>query len=230
MDFELVAEQPVEEPVPKGRYPLSARHGPTDVEAFRLDRHLVTVERYRKFIDAGGYREKQYWHPRGWRMITTYKMTAPRFWNEEKWARFLRNDRPVVGVSWYEADAFCRWAGRRLPTDIEWEAAARGFEGRIHPWGDEWDPRAARVRGQGARVTWPIGQFRRGVGPFGHYDLVGNVWQWTSTPSVPNDPDSPMMTRGGSWASRPDQNRTDVWNAYDPSGQHSHVGFRTARP
>jgi formylglycine-generating enzyme required for sulfatase activity len=162
-------------------------------------------------------------------MITTYKLSAPRFWNEARWSHFLTDERPVVGVSWSEADAFCRFEERRLPTDIEWEAAARGFEGRTHPWGEEWHPDAALVRGQGSRVTWPIGQFPRGVGPFGHHDLVGNVWQWTSTPSVPDDPESPMMTRGGSWASRPDQNRTDVWNAYDRAAQFSHLGFRTAR-
>ncbi len=228
MDALLLPERPVEETVPSGVYPLSERYGTTEVATFRLDRHLVSVARYRRFLDANGYREKTYWHPRGWRMITTYKMTAPRFWNEPRWVRFLRDERPVVGVCWYEADAFCRFEGRRLPTDIEWEAAARGFEGRIHPWGNEWDRHAARVRGQGARVTWPIGHFRRGVGPFGHYDLVGNVWQWTSTASVPDDPESPMMTRGGSWASRPDQNRTDVWNAYDRVAQFSHLGFRTA--
>jgi formylglycine-generating enzyme required for sulfatase activity len=216
-----------DDPVPAGLYPLSERYGLTEVAAFRLDRHLVTVARYRRFIDAGGYRDKRYWLPRGWRMITAHKRIAPRFWHEEKWSHFLADDRPVVGVCWYEAEAFCRFEERRLPTDIEWEAAARGFEGRIHPWGNEWDPSAAAVRG-GERVTRPIGQFPRGVGPFGHHDLVGNVWQWTSTPSVAGDPESPILARGGSWASRPDQNRTDVWNAYDRGGQHSHLGFRTA--
>ncbi len=229
MDAVLLADRPAEERVPAGVYPLSERYGPTEVDAFHLDRHLVTVARYRRFIDAGGYRERRFWDPRGWRMISAYKLTAPRFWNEAKWARFLRPDRPVVGVSWYEADAFCRFEGRRLPADVEWEAAARGLEGRPYPWGNAWDPKAAAVRGQGARVTWPVGHFRRGVGPFGHYDLVGNVWQWTATPSRPDAPGGPMMARGGSWASRPDQNRTDVWNGYDAGAQFSHLGFRTAR-
>lgn len=214
--------------VPAGRYPLSDRHGETEVESFLLDRDLVTVARYRRFMEAGGYEEKRFWHPAGWRMITDYRLTAPRFFFEAKWAPFLEPERPIVGVSWFEADAFCRFEGRRLPTEVEWESAARGSKGRLHPWGDEWDPEAASVRGEGERVTRRVGSFPKGAGPFGHLDLVGNVWQWTATPSIPDASDSPMVVRGGSWASRPDQNRTDNWNAYDRSAQFSHLGFRTA--
>lgn len=214
--------------VPAGDYPLSAHLGGTQrVERFWLDRHLVTVARYRRFIEADGYEERKFWSAKGWAFVRERDLTAPRFWDEPKWARFQRPVRPVIGVSWYEADAFARFEGRRLPTQKEWEAAARGPEGRTYPWGDEWDRKAAAVRGEGPRVTWPVGFFKAGRGPFGHYDLVGNVWQWTSDETEPGARDSSRIVKGGSWASRPDQNTTGGWNAYNPQTQHSHVGFRT---
>lgn len=215
--------------VPSGSYLLSPRLGGRQpVEGFFLDRHLVTVARYRRFMEAGGYQDERYWDPEGWRMITTYRLTAPRFWGEARWRRFQRDDRPIVGASWWEARAFCRYEGRRLPTEREWEAAARGPAGFRYPWGPEWDEARVGVRGKGPRLTWPVGFFHRAKGPFGHHDLVGNVWQWTDDPSIPGQADSPRIVRGGSWASRPDQNDTETWNAYDRGGQFSHLGFRTA--
>ena len=217
---------PIEEaPVPAGNYPLSPRFGRTEVDAFSLDLNLVTVDKYRRFIDAGGYQQKSFWQAAGWTMLTEYRLVAPRFWSEPKWAAFLKPNHPVVGVSWFEADAFARWCGRRLPTEMEWEASARGPSGYPFPWGADWHPDAAAVRGQGDRITWPVGSFPKGRGHFGHFDLVGNVWQWTSTCG---DTSGQMVAKGGSWASRPDQNRTDTYNAYDRGAQFSHLGFRTA--
>ncbi len=229
--FELLPDEAPLIRVPAGTYRLSDRlGGEQPVETFELDKHLVTVARFRRFVEAGGYDEKAHWSANGWRYIQRNEVEEPRFWRDDKWARFLRPERPVVGVSWYEAEAFCRFEGRRLPTEREWEAAARATDGRRYPWGDEWDPEAAAVRGQGPRVTWPVGYFRKNVGPFGHHDLIGNVWQWTSDRSQPErGKESPMVAKGGAWAARIDKNQTDTWNAFDPMDRHSHVGFRTAR-
>ena len=229
-DFELVERAAPLEVVPAGEYLLSDRIGGRQhVGTFAMDRHLVTVERFRRFVDAGGYDDKSWWHPRGWKFVQINELEAPRFWSLPKWKRFVTPTRPVVGVSWYEADAFCRFEGRRLPTEREWEAAARATDGRRYPWGDEWDDERAAVRGRGPRVTWPVGWFRGNVGPFGHFDLIGNVWQWTEDQSQPERGlDSPRIAKGGGWAARIDKNQTDTWNAFDPRDQHSHVGFRTA--
>lgn len=214
--------------VPAGTYRLSDRLGGAQrVEAFRMDRVPVTIERYARFIDAGGYDEPDYWDDDAWQWKHEQRIDVPRFWDEPAWRRFIRRGRPVVGVSYWEVIAFCRFEGRRLPTEREWEAAARGPEGRLYTWGDAWEDGRLGIRGIGPRVTWPVGQFRRARGPFGHDDLLGNVWQWTSDPAEVHDPDRARIVRGGSWASRADQNDTVMWNAYVLGARFSHLGFRT---
>jgi gamma-glutamyl hercynylcysteine S-oxide synthase len=225
----VLIEKPDEALVPEGMYRLSERVGGLQhVDAFWLDRHPVTVDRYERFIESGGYDDPDYWDDDGWTWRAKKKIVLPRFWDEPAWRRFLRKNRPVVGVSWYEASAFCRFEGRRLPSERELEAASRGPAGHTYTWGDVWEEGRLGVRGVGPRMTWPVGYFRRARGPFGHDDLIGNVWQWTSDPADPKDEDRAKIVRGGSWASRPDQNRTDSWNAYEPGAQFSHLGFRTA--
>jgi formylglycine-generating enzyme required for sulfatase activity len=216
--------------VPSGMYRLSARAGGEQhVDGFWLDRHLVTVDRYAEFIESGGYEEQDFWDDEGWLWLRRERIACPRFWEEAAWARFLRKNRPVVGVSHHEASAFARFEGRRLPTEREIEAASRGPEGFTYTWGHVWEEGRIGVRGVGPRMTWPVGYFRRAKGPFGHDDLIGNVWQWTADPGDPRDPNRTRVVRGGSWASRPDQNTTDSWNAYAPTARFSHLGFRTAR-
>jgi formylglycine-generating enzyme required for sulfatase activity len=224
--FVLLPEQPTEDPVPAGRYLLSERlGGAQDLEKpFWLDRYPVTVARFLAFIERGGHRDRALWSDQGWTWREANAITEPRFFGDPKWARFLRPGRPIVGVSWWEAEAFCRFEGRRLPTEREWECAARGSDGRAYPWGPEWEDGRIAVRGVGPRVTWPVGFFQRARGPFGHLDLVGNVWQWTA-----DSLEGTAIVKGGSWASRPEQNRTDHVNAYAKEQRHSHVGFRTCR-
>ncbi len=193
-----------------------------------MDRYPVTVARYALFVDAGGYDDEELWDDEGWAWRSENAILTPRWWEEQDphWARFLTPDRPIVGVSWYEARAFCRFAGRRLPSEAEWEAAARGPEGRLYPWGDSWEPERAGNRGKGPRLTWPVGSFPAAEGPFGHHDLVANVWQWTSDP-WPDPSSSSMAARGGAWSARDEHCRSDHRNAYEKDGRWSHVGFRT---
>ncbi len=214
--------------VPQGDYGLSDElGGPKNLPAFSLDVYPVTVARFEAFIDAGGYQDESLWDEDGWLWARGHKISQPRFWREEDWEEYMRPDRPVVGVSWYEAQAFCRHVGRRLPTEAQWEAAARGPQGSLFPWGQQSEDHPVGNRGVGLRCTWPVGFWEQAVGPFGHYDLVGNVWQWTTDPYLSTEPQGRMAVRGGSWASRQEHCRSDHRNGYTRDGQWSHVGFRT---
>ena len=149
-----------------GSYPIGADTGPDVVRprrsvglrAFGIDRHEVTVAEYQRYVDARGV--------------------------EPPWTARPADDLPVVGVQHAEAVNYCAWRhpdGGRLPTDDEWEAAARGVGGRPYPWGDAWDSAAANT---GARKSGPAppGRYPRGRSPEGVYDLIGNVWEWTASP------------------------------------------------
>ena len=146
---------------------------------------MTNVE-YRRFIDAGGYRDKRWWTEAGW-LEVGQKQDEPRFWQD---ARFDKPNQPVIGLSWYECVAYCRWLSAetgqfsRLPTEDEWEKGARGADGRVYPWGNELDPSRLNGRGPGDRqvcTSTPVGLYPTGVSPFGLFDCVGNVWEWCAT-------------------------------------------------
>jgi formylglycine-generating enzyme required for sulfatase activity len=146
------------------------------VSDFEIDRFPVTVQQFRKFVEVGetGYLNPRVWDPTGWDWREKERRDRPGGWEEQ-----LRHpNRPVVSVSWYEADAYARWAGKRLPTDAEWEYAARGDEGRLYPWGGEppTNRHANFDMSVGART--PVGIYPVGATPEGIRDLAGNVWEW----------------------------------------------------
>lgn len=130
-----------------------------DLKAFYIDLTEVTNAAYKQFTDATGHRQ-----PDGWKNGTYPEGRA-------NW--------PVTGVSWQDAVDYAEWAGKRLPTESEWEAAARGLEGRIYPWGNAWGEGMANIRG--ASIA-EVGQFKLGASPVGALDLIGNVWEWTIDP------------------------------------------------
>jgi formylglycine-generating enzyme required for sulfatase activity len=198
----------------------------------------VTNAMYAKFVAAGGYTTHTYWTPEGWQWKGN--RTGP-----DNYDGFTAPDQPRVGVTWYEAVAFCNWAGLRLPTEAEWEYAARGPQNRVYPWGDTFDPNRVIYRQNSGGKTHPVGEGIRVAGAswVGALDMSGNVWEWgadwydanTYATSPADDPSGPpagnwRVLRGGSWVNDitpalRGANRT--WNS--PDVRLSGDGFRCAR-
>jgi formylglycine-generating enzyme required for sulfatase activity len=154
------------------------------------------------------------------------------------------SNQPVVGVSWFEAVAFCNWLAERigqmcqLPSDKEWEYAARGVDGRVWPWGDNWTDSAANTIDAGLQKSTPVGLFDRYPSPFGLGECAGNVWEWCSSefrgygPYADNDGREssdgvmPRVIRGGSWLNGADHARCSNRDHYSPTDRHFDLGFR----
>jgi formylglycine-generating enzyme required for sulfatase activity len=212
------------------------------VSELEIDELPVTWGAFQGFIDAGGYSNATWWSPEGWAFAQEQRLAAPRFYGEKEWAHVTGPSQPVCGVSWWEAQAFCRFAQKRLPTEAEWEKAARGADGRTYPWGDAWEPGRCSFRGGPLRAAPPVGQFPLGASPFGVQEMVGGVWEWCSDWFGPDyyraapekDPPGPTtgtlkVARGGAWSAPPLLNRTANRNAWKPAARFSNLGFRCAR-
>jgi formylglycine-generating enzyme required for sulfatase activity len=206
---------------------------------YRIARQPVTVGEYRLFVQAGGYEQRGLWTKVGWAWRVEHDIREPRWWVDELW---VGHDRlPVVGVSWYEACGYCRWLSEvsrceyRLPTEAEWEKAARGTDGRLFPWGDEFDAARCNCRVSGLAHTLPVGHHSpAGDSPCGCADMAGNVSEWTCSALRPypydgsDDPDSggERVIRGGSWHSPVLRVRTASRGHNDPWFSDTDVGFR----
>ncbi len=164
------------------------------VDAFAIDTVPVTNGAYQRFIAAGGYDEPRWWHETGWAHRVEANVVAPRFWQRDGdgWVRTrfgviepVPAHEPVLHVSWYEADAYARWAGRRLPTEAEWEKAAR-FDpatgrSRRFPWGDGEPTDEQANLGQRHLRPAEVGAYPAGASPLGVHQLIGDVWEWTGS-------------------------------------------------
>lgn len=229
-----------------------------DVPAFWIDTHPVTNGAYAEFVEAGGYTDPRWWSERGWAHRREAGLVAPQFWERDGDGTWWRRrfgvhervpaDEPVVHVCFHEAEAYARWAGRRLPTEAEWEKAAR-FDpatGRSHrfPWGDE-DPTPAHANlGQRHLRPAPVGAYPAGASPLGVHQLVGDVWEWTSSGWEPYPgfevfpyPEYSQVffggdykvLRGGSFGSDPAAVRATFRNWDLPVRRQIFSGFRCAR-
>jgi iron(II)-dependent oxidoreductase len=166
-----------------------------EVPAFVIDAAPVTNAEYLAFIDAGGYDNRHWWTADGWAHRIEANLTAPKHWRRDPdgwhYTRFgvaaaIRPDEPVVHVCFHEAAAYARWAGRRLPTEAEWEKAARydpaTGRSRRFPWGDDdWTPERSNL-GQRHLFPAPVGAYPAGASPLGVHQLIGDVWEWVDTP------------------------------------------------
>jgi len=228
-----------------------------DVPAFYLDTTPVTNGAYQEFLADGGYDEPRWWSPAGWHHRQRAGLAAPLYWRREGsgWVRTrfgitepVPPAEPVVHVSWYEAQAYAAWAGRRLPTEAEWEKAARHDpatgRSRRFPWGDE-DPTSDRAN-LGQRYLQPAtaGSYPRGASPAGVRQLIGDVWEWTSSDFLPYPGFTAWpykeysevffgseykMLRGGSFGVAPVACRGTFRNWDYPVRRQIFAGFRTAR-
>ncbi|MCB8901767.1 MULTISPECIES: ergothioneine biosynthesis protein EgtB [unclassified Streptomyces] len=227
------------------------------VPAFHIDTVPVTNGAYLAFMADGGYTDQRWWRPEGWAQIREHGIAAPLFWRRDG-AQWLRRrfgvtepvpeDEPVLHVSWYEADAYARWAGRRLPTEAEWEKAARydpdSGRSRRYPWGDA-DPGPEHANlGQRHLRPAAAGSYPEGASPLGVRQLIGDVWEWTASDFLPYPgftvfpykeysevffgPDHKVL-RGGSFAVDPVACRGTFRNWDLPVRRQIFSGFRTAR-
>lgn len=223
-----------------------------NVPPFRIAKYPLTNAQYAVFIKAGGYQEQKWWTVQGWQRRETEHWTEPQYWRER---RFSGDDQPVVGISWYEAVAFCQWLSEAsgepvmLPTEQQWQRAAQGDDKRAFPWGNEWE--SARCNNNSAKPhfndrTTPVTQYPTGASPFGVMDMAGNVDEWCLTTydyesvhelsrsntldGVFGGTDSRVL-RGGSWfCGLTDYFRVVYRSGNFPYRRSDGIGFRCIRP
>ena len=189
---------------------------------YMIDVYPVTNSQFRKFIEAGGYTNLEYWSAEGQKWLKGSKAAAPGYWGDQGWNK---PELPVVGVSFYEAEAYAKWSGKRLPTEKEWERAARGTHGKVYPWGDEFDRERCNTAESGIGRTTRVTKCPNGISPEGCYDMAGNVWEWTATQYDKGT----YVLRGGSWFFNLEYARCAFRLRFYPFDRLNYVGFRCAR-
>lgn len=239
--------------IPAGEFIMGSDTNPQDnarpahwvhLDRYWIDRYPVTCRQYREFIEAGGYQTRQWWSKAGWQWLQNNPVAKPLYWSEGKeW-----DDHPVYGVSWYEAEAYANFVGKRLPTEAEWEKAARWNPltqtSTTYPWGE--DPPHSSHGNYDTRIgqTTPVNAYPAGESHYGCDDLLGNVWEWTASwfSPYPNFAYYPYrgysqvyfdnqhrVLRGGSWATRPWALESSWRNWYYPHLRQIFAGFRCAK-
>jgi len=217
--------------VPRGEFVMGSNERWDDeapeyiesVETFHIDLHEVTNANYHLFASAT-------------------KREPPYHWSEGN-IPAGKEDHPVIYVSWHDANAYCKWSGKRLPTEQEWEKAARGENGNIYPWGNEWSLDKSNNPYKGSTGTQPVGSYPEGRSPYGLYNMSGNVWEWVDSFYLPHPGNTipraeygkdKRVLKGGSWfdclsygcgLSAPTFNRS----FFTPEVKNNSFGFRCAK-
>jgi iron(II)-dependent oxidoreductase len=230
-----------------------------EVPPYRIARAPVTNAEFLGFVTEGGYRRREFWSDEGWRWREAAQAEGPLYWTRQAdgWMQRyfdrtepLRPHQPVIHVNWYEAEAWCRWAGRRLPTEAEWEAAAAteptptgglATRKRRYPWGDE-APASHHANLDGRVIgVVDVAAFAAGDSAWGCRQMIGNVWEWTATTFEPYPGFSPdayedysapwfgsrKVLRGGAWATRGRMISNTYRNFFTPDRRDVLAGFRT---
>lgn len=233
---------------------------PVEVAPFSIARAAVSNREFLAFVEAGGYTDQAFWDDEGWQWRSAAGLERPCYWRPtptgwemrsfDQWHP-LRPDAAVIHVSWHEAQAYCRWAGRRLPKEVEWEVAAAGEPSpdgrslapvkRRFPWGDS-PPRPSQANLDGQALgTLDVGALPAGDSAFGCRQMIGNVWEWTQDtfgpypgflPDMYQDYSQPLfgvtkVLRGGAWTTRGRMIRNTWRTYYGPERNDVFAGFRT---
>ena len=196
------------------------------LDTFAMDVHEVTTAHYAAFLAATGH-------------------SVPWQWETVDLSQHA--ERPVIGVDWHDAQAYCQWKGKRLPTEAEWEKAARGTDGRLYPWGNQVPTKELANFALGARFSYsqvllPVRSYEQGKSPYGLYQMAGNVYEWvqdwyatnyydTSPDRNPQGPEQGQfkVMRGGSWSDLPKYLLTYGRFKLPPETRNSYTGFRCAK-
>jgi len=256
--------------IPGGRFVMGTRYchaydnekepHEVDVRPFRLGRTQVSCFEWSQFMDDGGYRRPELWSAEGWEWNEAESRGTPEYWlrSDEGWAycgplgpRALHPDEPVCGISWHEANAYATWAGKRLPTEEEWEYAATPilpretatFKTPPYPWGLTEPSQSTARHAMRDFAPSPVGTHEAGATAHGVLDMAGNVWEWTSSAFLPypgfeafpydgyskdHMKGEHRVCRGGSWATAAPILRKTFRNWYVPSYRQGFLGLRLA--
>ena len=230
-----------------------------NVAPFKIAKHAASNEDYLEFVASNGYNKEEYWCSAGWQWRCERKLDHPIYWKKDskhnwyqrkfdQWEPLIMN-HAVIHISWYEAQAFCNWANRRLPTEVEWEYAAsvdlsnngNGFMSkRVYPWGTNLYSSHANLDGVHLG-TVTVNAYSEGDSAFGCRQMMGNVWEWTASAFLPYSGFSPdyytdysrplfgetKVLRGGAWTTRGRMLRNTWRNYYGPDRNDVFAGFRT---
>ncbi|TAH36949.1 MAG: ergothioneine biosynthesis protein EgtB [Planctomycetota bacterium] len=231
---------------------------PVEVEPFRMARCPVSQADFAAFADAGGYQRRAFWSAEGWAWRERACAHQPVYWRRGAAGRWERRHfdawvplepaLPAVHVNWHEAEAWCRWAGRRLPSEAEWEVAASGSPASAavkhrYPWGEEARPELAHTDWKALGCA-PVTALQESASGFGCRQMIGNVWEWTASdfapyPGFSADPyaaysrpwfGTHKVLRGGSWATTGRLARNAFRNFYRPERRDIFAGFRSCAP
>jgi serine/threonine protein kinase len=229
--------------VPAGQFLYRDEKKEIELPEFWIDKTPVTNGEYARFVEATGHEPPEHWeglyrrrkkpfltgeYSRLWKPPTTSRRnTGDGLYRRRKTRPEEIADHPVVDISWRDAAAYAAWAGKRLPTEEEWEKAARGTDGREYPWGD-WEEGRCNTHEAGIGGTTPVGQYSPGGdSPYGCVDMAGNVWEWTTSMWEPGS--SRRVVRGGSWfRNRQGARCASRWRI--PGGSFDYYGFRCVSP